>query len=185
MGVWMKKIPPRNRHWISWITVPGVVLVSTLPGYAATYLTVEQAQQIIFPGQSFTAFPLVLTDAERSEIKKKSGVPVRVKEIKAWRVSGGGVFIVDEVLGKHEFITYAVGIQPDGAAKQIEIMDYRESYGYEIRNENWRKQFAGKTGASPLKLDSDIKNISGATLSCRHIADGVKRILATYEIALK
>jgi hypothetical protein len=36
-----------------------------------------------------------------------------------------------------------------------------------------------------LKLDSDIKNISGATLSCRHITDGVKRLLSFYEIALK
>ena len=178
----MKKISARN--WVSWITVPGVVLVSSLPGYAVTYLTIEQAQQAIFPGQHFTAFPWVLTDAQRSEIKKKSGVSVRVKEIKAWRVSGGGIFIVDEVLGKHEFITYAVGIQPDGSVKQIEIMDYRENFGYEIREENWRKQFIGKTGASSLKLDSDIKNISGATLSCRHIADGVKRVLATYEIAL-
>jgi len=38
---------------------------------------------------------------------------------------------------------------------------------------------------SPLKLDRDIKNISGATLSCRHVADEVKRLLAFYEIALK
>ncbi len=177
----MKKNP---RNWISWITIPGIVLVSGLPGYAVTYLTVGQAQQAIFPGQTFTALSLVLTDAQRSAIKKKSGVSVRAKEIKTWRVSGGGVFIVDEVLGKHEFIIYAVGIQQDGSMKQVEIMDYRENFGYEIREENWRKQFVGKTSQSPLKLDSDIKNISGATLSCRHITDGIKRILATYEIAL-
>ena len=44
---------------------------------------------------------------------------------------------------------------------------------------------SGKTSQSTLKLDRDIKNISGATLSCRHITDGVKRLLAFYEIALK
>jgi hypothetical protein len=48
-----------------------------------------------------------------------------------------------------------------------------------------RKQFAGKTAAAPLKLERDIRNISGATLSCRHIADGVKRVLATRDVALK
>ena len=47
------------------------------------------------------------------------------------------------------------------------------------------RQFVGKTSQSPLKLDRDIKNISGATLSCRHVTDGVKRLLAFYEIALK
>jgi Na+-translocating ferredoxin:NAD+ oxidoreductase RnfG subunit len=100
-------------------------------------------------------------------------------------VSGGGWFIVDEVVGKHEFITYAVGLNANGSVKQIEVMDYRETYGGEIRNENWRTQFVGKTSQSQLKLDKDIKNISGATLSCRHITDGVKRLLAFYEIALK
>jgi Na+-translocating ferredoxin:NAD+ oxidoreductase RnfG subunit len=54
---------------------------------------------------------------------------------------------------------------------------------FEIKK--WRAQFVGKTSKSTLKLDSDIKNISGATLSCRHITDGVKRLLAFYEIALK
>ena len=64
-------------------------------------------------------------------------------------------------------------------------MDYRETYGGQIRDQKWRAQFVGKTSKSALKLDSDIKNISGATLSCRHITDGVKRLLAFYEIAIK
>jgi len=64
-------------------------------------------------------------------------------------------------------------------------MDYRESYGYEVRNPAWRKQFIGKTYAAPLSLDKDVRNISGATLSCRHIAQGVKRVLTTYVTALK
>ena len=105
--------------------------------------------------------------------------------MRAWKVAGGGYFIVDEVVGKHEFISYAIGLNADGSVRQIEIMDYRESYGYQIRDAEWRKQFAGKTAAAPLKLDRDIRNISGATLSCRHIADGVKRILATHDVAFK
>ena len=174
----------RKQNWIYWITVPGVIAGSS-PGWATVYLTVEQAQQAIFPGGKFTASPLVLTSDQCKEIKKRTGVPVRVKEQKIWKVDSGGYFIVDEVLGKHEFITYAVGIHSDGSVRQIEIMDYRESYGYEIRDESWRKQFVGKTDKSQLKLDDDIKNISGATLSSRHITDGVKRILAMYEIALR
>ena len=173
-----------RQNWIYLLTVPGIV-VSSIPGWATIYLTVEQAQQLIFPGKTFTFQPLTLNSEQSKIIKKRTGVPVRVKEQKIWKVDGGGYFIVDEVLGKHEFITYSVGINPDGSLHQIEIMDYRESYGYEIRNESWRKQFIGKTSKSPLKLDSDIQNISGATLSSRHITDGVKRLLAMYEIALK
>jgi hypothetical protein len=153
--------------------------------FAIQYLTIDQAQRAIFPGKSLTAAPVKLIPAQREAIEQASGVRGLHDEQRVWRVSGCGWFIVDEVVGKHEFITYAVGLNADGAVKQIEVMDYRETYGGEIRNENWRAQFVGKTSQSPLKLDSDIKNISGATLSCRHVTDGVKRLLAFYEIALK
>ncbi len=38
--------------------------------------------------------------------------------------------------------------------------------------------------ARHLKLTEDIQNISGATLSSKHITDGVRRLLATYDLVL-
>jgi hypothetical protein len=166
------------------IGMPAVALVAP-SAYAVQYLTIDQAQQALFPGKTFASTPVKLANEQRKTIEQKSGVRVLRNEQPVWRVSGGGWFIIDEVVGKHEFITYAVGLSADGSVKQIEIMDYRETYGYEIRNEKWRGQFVGKTSRSSLKLDDDIKNISGATLSCHHITDGVKRLLAFYEVALK
>ena len=93
--------------------------------------------------------------------------------------------MVDEVIGKHEFITYALGLNPDGSVRQIEVMDYRENYGGEIRKPEWRNQFIGKRHGAKLKLDEDVKNISGATLSCRHLTEGVKRLLALHDLVLK
>jgi Na+-translocating ferredoxin:NAD+ oxidoreductase RnfG subunit len=93
-----------------------------------------------------------------------------------------GTLMIDHVLGKHEIIDYAVAISPEGKVIQIEILEYRESYGYEIRSPKWRKQFAGKGASSALKLNRDIYNISGATMSCRHVSEGIKRVLATYEL---
>jgi len=40
----------------------------------------------------------------------------------------------------------------------------------------------GKKPGERLRLGKDIQNVSGATLSCRHITDGVTRLLATYEV---
>jgi FMN-binding domain len=153
--------------------------------FAVQYLTVDEAQRAICPGKSLTAARVKLAPAHRKAIEQVSGVRVLHDEQQVWRVSGGGWFIVDEVVGKHEFITYAVGLNANGSVKQIEVMDYRETYGGEIRNENWRAQFVGKTSQSELKLDRDIKNINVATLSCRHGTDGVKRLLAFYEVVLK
>lgn len=163
--------------------LPLTVLASS--GFAVTYLDVAQAQKEIFPGKSFTSAPLTLTGEQRKRIEQQSRVRLLHDEQRVWRVSGGGWFIVDEVLGKHEFITYAIGLSSDGAVRGIEIMEYRESYGGEVRDPKWRAQFTGKTKAAPLELDKDIKNISGATLSSRHIADGVRRVLALHDVALR
>jgi Na+-transporting NADH:ubiquinone oxidoreductase subunit NqrC len=174
-----------SEPWIRWLTPPALVLTSLGPAHAETYLSVEEAQRAIFPGHRLTPAGLTLTPDQAKAIEKVSGVRVRVRKLSVWRVEGGGLFVVDAVLGKHEYITWALGLNADGSVKQIEILEYRETYGYEVREPKWKAQFYGKKHGATLKLDDDIKNISGATLSCRHIADGVKRLLATYEIALK
>jgi Na+-translocating ferredoxin:NAD+ oxidoreductase RnfG subunit len=172
------------RSSFTFVALPATALIAPST-FAVQYLTIEQAQQAIFPGKKFSAAPVKLTATQKSAIEKKSHVRVLKDEQQVWRVRGGGWFIVDEVVGKHDFITYAVGLNADGSVKQIEVMVYRETYGYEIRHDKWRAQFAGKNATSALKLDDDIKNISGATLSCRHITDGVKRLLAFHEVALR
>jgi hypothetical protein len=174
------------KDWIPLVVAPAALAGAAVPGFANTYLTVEQAQQAIFPGASFAPLKIALTAEQQKNIESRSGVRVRSRELKVWKVSGGaGWFIVDEVLGKHEYITYALGLSVSGAVKQIEILDYRETYGYEVREASWREQFVGKTTQNSLKLDGDIRNISGATLSSRHITEGVRRLLATYEVALR
>ncbi len=171
---------------VRWLALAApVALVGSTSGYAVTYLTVEQAQEVIWPGAKLTGADIVLTPEQRRAIERKCHGRVRQPKLQAWRVDGGGWFIVDHVIGKHEFIDYAVGIEADGTVRAVEILDYRETYGGEIRNRRWRAQFNGKSAADPLTLDRDIKNISGATLSCRSITDGVRRLLATHEIALQ
>jgi Na+-translocating ferredoxin:NAD+ oxidoreductase RnfG subunit len=177
--------------WIHRIIVPSAIVVSAgaIPCYAATYLTVEQAQKICFTNATqFVSGDVKLTPAQMKAVEKDSGVRVRLDTQKVWRAMDGDKFvgwlIQDEVLGKHEFISWVLALNADGSVRQIEILDYRETYGYEIRNEKWRAQFTGKQHGAKLKLDDDIKNISGATLSCRHITDGVKRLLSFYDLAL-
>jgi hypothetical protein len=182
-GVRMK---PRARARWAWGVGPvAAVALAPSPVCAQHFMSLEQAQAAMFPGETLTPRPVTLTDEQEKAIETDSGVRVHDKTVRAWRASGGGTFIVDQVLGKHEMITWALALQPDGSVKQIDILDYRETYGYEIKHPKWRAQFEGKTAAATLKLDDDIKNISGATLSCRHVTDGVKRLLATYQHALR
>jgi Na+-translocating ferredoxin:NAD+ oxidoreductase RnfG subunit len=178
--------------WIHRIVAPSAIVICTaaLPCHATTYLTVQQAQKICFPDAAqFLAFDVKLTREQMKAMEKDSGVHVRLELQKVWRAQAGekflGWLIQDEVLGKHEYISWVLALNADGSVKQMEILDYRETYGSEIRNEKWRAQFSGKRHGARLKLDEDIKNVSGATLSCRHITDGVKRLLSFYDLVLK
>jgi Na+-translocating ferredoxin:NAD+ oxidoreductase RnfG subunit len=165
--------------------LPVAAIVS--PVYAADYLSVEQAQKAIFPdAQSFEASIAKFSSDQKDKIKSLSGVRQRWDAQKMWRaVKDGktlGWFLVDEVIGKHEFITYGVGVTPDGHVVNLEIMSYRESYGGGVREASWRKNFVGKTLADPFKLDEDVPNISGGTLSSRNVLDGVKRVLVIQKV---
>lgn len=178
--------------WIHRFVVPPAIIISAgaIPCYATQYLTVEQAQKLCFADATqFIAADVTLTRDQMKAIEKDSGVHVRLDSQKVWRAQAGDKFlgwlIQDEVLAKHEYIQWALALNTNGSVRQIEILDYRETYGYEIRNEKWRAQFTGKQHGARLKLANDIQNISGATLSCRHITDGVKRLLALYELVLK
>ena len=153
--------------------------------HAKIYVSIEQAQKILIPNKPLSKNPIIITDDLQDRMRSASSIRHPFRGDRIWKAADGGWFIVDEVVGKHEMITYAVALSPSGAVTGIEILDYVESYGYEIAEAQWRNQFIGKTAADPIKLNQDIQNIGGATLSCKHLTDGVKRIAVLHEIALK
>ena len=157
---------------------------------AERYLSVVEARQVCFPqADQFEAQTISLTPEESKTIEQKSGAKVRARECRIWLAWKGtnllGLLVLDHVLGKHEAIEYAVAVSLEGAVLQVEILEYREHYGGEIRNAKWRDQFQGKTARAKLKLNDDIYNISGATISCRNVTIGVRRVLATFEIVVR
>lgn len=175
------------REHTDWVWLPLAAI--TAPAYAIDYLSAEEAAEVLFPGaDSRTQLVLSLSGAERDEIKALSGMRQRWKTQQVWRAERGGELlgwtIVDDVVGKHEYITYAVAISPDGHVLGIEILSYRETHGDEVRQASWQQSFVDKTLADTFKLDVDVPNISGATLSCRNVMDGVKRLLALHQVVL-
>lgn len=175
--------------WASLLGLPALT-VAAAPAHAVDYLNVEQAQRALVPqADSFAAYPVTLSADQLKQIKAIAHVPQRTNRPRVWRALADGRLaawvIVDEVIGKHELITYATAISPDGHVLGVEIMSYRESKGDQVRNAKWRALFRGKTVNDPFRLNQDIPNISGATLSSRNITDGVKRLLALHQVALR
>jgi len=155
--------------------------------FAVDYMSADQSAKAMFPDADRFESRDVVLDAAQMQKLSSQGVQARSAKWPLRVAHRGaavlGYVVVDEVIGKFELITYAVGIAADGAVKQVEILSYRESHGHEIRLPAWRKQFVGKTVSAPMQVGDDIANISGATLSCKHVTDGVKRIVAVVDLA--
>jgi Na+-translocating ferredoxin:NAD+ oxidoreductase RnfG subunit len=148
--------------WVRFTLPTAIVASIASPALAVQYLSVDAAQKLAFP----SANRFVENDG------------------RTWKAQAGdkllGLFVLDHVIGKHLYIDYAVALDINGRVMRVEILQYRESYGGEVREGGWLAQFVGKGSGSALKVGGDIRNISGATLSSLHITEGVKRILANY-----
>ncbi|BAM87601.1 conserved exported hypothetical protein [Bradyrhizobium oligotrophicum S58] len=141
--------------WLKW-TAPAAAVVSIAsPAYAMQYMSVEEAQKAAFPGASFS----------------------EVQAGRVWKASSGGYIYYDHVVGKHLLIDYTVAIGADGRVRRVDILNYRESYGGEVHDASWLGQFVGKSSQNEVRINSDIRNISGATLSSTHLTEGVKKVL--------
>lgn len=161
------------------------IMIAPIVAQAKIYISTEQAQQILFPKKMLSKTPIIITDDLQEQLRSASSIRHPFKGDRIWRTADGGWFIVDEVVGKHEMITYAVALNPKGNILGIEILEYVESYGYEVAQAQWRQQFVGKSAQDAIKLNQDIQNIGGATLSCKHLTDGIKRVTVFYDLALK
>ncbi len=146
-------------EWIRWTAPAAVAVTITAPAQAVQYLSVGAAQKLAFPSAQL----------------------VEVQAGRVWKAESGGrlvgYFVFDRVIGKHLYIDYSVALDPGGHVRRVDILQYRESYGDEVKGASWLAQFVGKSSASPLQLGNDIRNISGATLSSQHVTEGVKRIV--------
>ena len=172
------------------LAIAVAICISVLSLQAKTYLTPKQAEKVCFP--SADKFEWKTHRYSMAEIKKIFETSrLKVIDPSIWYGVAYknnkviGVLAFDRCIGKHEYLDYVIALTPEGKVKQVEILNYRESWGYEVRREGWRKQFIGKNAAAKINLDDGIHNISGATLSCRGITRGVKRVCHTWDVVLR
>jgi len=151
-------------------------------GSIEVYLTEEQALKLLFPkSQQVRAETLRLTPDQKARIQEKIGWKFPEESFRTFKAESNGKVdgyaVIQETIGKHRPITYIVGVTPDGKVSNIEILVYRESKGSEVRMKRFNSQYEGKTTLDPIRINKDIINITGATMSVRSVSAGVKRAL--------
>lgn len=144
------------------------------------YLTEAQAFAWAFPeADRREAISFSLTEPDRAALSKELGKPEPPGTLVFQRFWKGeallGHAFVQEVMGKHEPITFITVLGADGRVTKTAVMVYREARGGEVAQERWLKQFVGKRGSDPVRVGRDLVNYAGATISSHAVATGVKR----------
>ena len=93
--------------------MPVAALIAPAVAHAKIYVSVEETQQRLFPGEKLTPNPVVLTEAQREKMRDLSSVREPFRGERVWKTAKGDWFIVDEVVGKHEMVKYALAINAD------------------------------------------------------------------------
>lgn len=158
------------------ISVMFLLCGSGLSWARGVYLTEEAFLQEAFGSRVPTAGKYWLTEADRETAEKILYHPLPGLRVRYWRQAARSAWIFDEI-GKTEPIT--IGVVVEGQAiRQVQILEFRESRGWEVKYPFFRDQFVGATLHAPQQLSKNIDGITGATLS----VNAVKKvaILALY-----
>ncbi len=150
------------------------------------YLTEKQALREVFPHCDEILFNVIpLTKEEKSALQNKLRRKIYEDSfivymgIKSGEVMGYA--IITEEIGKFHPYTFIVSVDLKGKIDKIAILVYRESRGSEIAKKRFLYQFKGKSLKNKIRINRDIINISGATMSVVTMCKGVKKILAVID----
>jgi hypothetical protein len=149
---------------------------------AEVYLTEEEALKLMFPKSTHIKKELLRVPTEKKmTIEDRIGWKFPEDSFDVYIGESGsqidGYALVQHTIGKHKPMTYMVGVDHTGHVLNVELLVFREARGSEVRTKRFNVQYEGKTVLDPVRINKDIINISGATMSVRSMTAGIKRVL--------
>ena len=189
----INKISPQKRRDHNGILFFGIICttlftLSIQSSHAQVFKTQKKALQEAFPnGVSIERKTLFLTDEQVNQIQRLAKTKLESKIItfyegeKADSITGYAFFETNIVRTKPE--TFMVVLDKKARIKFVEVLAFYEPLDY-LPTSNWFALFTDKILSDKLWPKRDIHNITGATLSVQAITQGVRKMLAIYEVAI-
>ena len=149
---------------------------------AEIYLTEEEALKLMFPKSTRIKKELLRVPTDKKmTIEERIGWKFPEDSFDVYIGETGsqidGYALIQNTIGKHKPMTYMVGVDRTGHVVNVELLVFREARGSEVRTKRFNVQYEGKTALDPVRINKDIINISGATMSVRSMTAGIKRVL--------
>jgi FMN-binding domain len=150
--------------------------------HAEVFMSEEEAVKLMLPKSQRIRRELIrLTQEKKALIEERIGWKFPEESFEVYIGETGdkvdGYALLHNTIGKHRHMTYMVGVDDEGRCNNVELLVFREAKGSEVGKKRFNSQYEGKTVSDPIRINKDIINISGATMSVRSISAGVKRVL--------
>ena len=146
------------------------------------FMTEEEALKAVMPKTQQVRKELIRLTSEKKElIEQRIGWKFPEDSFELYIGQTGnkidGYAMIQQTIGKYKPMTYMVGVDTKGTCTDVELLVFRDAKGGEVRTKRFNAQYDGKTVSDPIRINKDIINISGATMSVRSMSAGVKRVL--------
>ena len=146
------------------------------------FMTEEEAVKTILPKSQRVHKELIRLTPEKKElIEQRIGWKFPEESFELYIGETGdkvdGYAMIHNTIGKYKHMTYMVGVDPKGTCTDVELLVFRDAKGSEVGKKRFNAQYDGRTVSDPIRINKDIINISGATMSVRSMSAGVKRVL--------
>ncbi|MEW5873936.1 MAG: FMN-binding protein [Candidatus Zixiibacteriota bacterium] len=141
----------------------------------------------IFPGaDSIVCDTFAITPQVRDSLQSQLGRDITESEFVCFDVYRSaqrlGTAVVADERGKYRPITFMAGVDTTHHVVDVRVLIYRESRGGEVQKTRFLKQYDGKSLDDPIRINRDIINITGATISVNALNHGVRKALGVASI---
>lgn len=166
-----------------------ILILFSTQGFAELLMTRDEALETAFPGNnSVEKISIFLNEDQVDEIEKISRAKIDSKIYIFYKFSNGddslGYAVLDTHLlrTKSETVMYVIG--SDGRLINAEILAFFEPSEY-MQSEKWLMLFENEKLNNELRIDRDVPNITGATITSHAFTESVRKVLAIYQVAVK
>ena len=148
-------------------------------GEAGRYVEADDYLQSVFVSEVPAAQTLWVTGDLREQVEHVLGHRFAGLRVRYWADEATSAWILDEI-GKELPITIGVSVA-NGAIADVEVLEFRESRGWEVRYPFFTDQFADARLGPDRTLDRRIDGITGATMSVKAVTRIARIALLLHE----
>ena len=151
-----------HRIVLSLLFVTGLAFAGSA-GEAGRYVETDDYLRSVFATEVPTAKTLWVAGDLRADVDRLLGHRFAALRVRYWFDGAMSAWILDEI-GKEQPITIGVSVS-DGAISSVQVLEFRESRGWEVRYPFFTDQFVDARLGPDKRLDRRIDGITGATMS--------------------